>query len=386
MMRPDIPAPHRRRGPRPLMLHLMPSAPLSGPPSPRSNESSLPADPALVAGIAAYRRHPVHRTLGDPPVVWSEGDSRLLDFGDAQDPAVLFVPSLVNRAYVLDLAPGRSMMRWLAGQGVRPLLMDWGWPGPVERDFTLTDYVAGRLERALLSVDAPVVLAGYCMGGLLTMALALRRPALVRGLALLATPWDFHASDPAQARQLGQSLDMLEPLLRSTGTVPIDALQMLFAQAEPGGVARKYRAFGQMDQGSEAASAFVLLEDWLNDGVPLAAPVGRETIGKWYGGNTPAAGAWRIAGAVVDPRALAMPAWVAAPLRDRIVPPESALPLMSLIPGATLHRPAAGHIGMAAGPRAEGVLWQPLLAWLRTLVAPRMAGPRTKRKPAWKTS
>ena len=97
---------------------------------------------------------------------------------------MLFVPSLVNRAYVLDLLPGGARCcAALAGQGVRPLLLDWGWPGEAERGFTLTDYVAGRLERALAALRAggPVVLAGYCMGGLLALAAALRRPDRVRG-------------------------------------------------------------------------------------------------------------------------------------------------------------------------------------------------------------
>ena len=94
------------------------------------------------------------------------------------------------------------MLRFLAGAGLRPLLLDWGWPGEVERGFTLTDYMAGRLERALVAVGAPVVLAGYCMGGLLAMAAAQRRPEQVRALALLATPWDFHAADRAGAERL----------------------------------------------------------------------------------------------------------------------------------------------------------------------------------------
>ncbi|MBR0678815.1 alpha/beta fold hydrolase, partial [Roseomonas alkaliterrae] len=145
------------------------------------------ADRALIAGIAAYRRHPWTRRLPDPPAIWAEGGSRLLDYG-GQGPAVMFVPSLVNRAYVLDLTPERSLMRWLPGQGFRSLLLDWGWPGEAERDFTLTDYVAGRLERALAAAPGPVVLAGYCMGGLLALAAALRRPDRVRALALLATP------------------------------------------------------------------------------------------------------------------------------------------------------------------------------------------------------
>ena len=34
-------------------------------------------------------------------------------------------------------------------------------------------------------------------------------------------------------------------------------------------------------------------EDWLNDGVPLAAAVARLCLGEWYGGNTTASGSWR---------------------------------------------------------------------------------------------
>src|SRR5690606_24981500 len=130
-------------------------------------------DAQLLRGLAAYRRHPHRRTLLNPPAIWAEGSARLLDFGGPGRP-VLLVPSLVNRHYVLDLDEGASLVRYLAGRGLRPLLLDWGWPGPVERRFTLTDHVAGRLERALLAAPAGLVLAGYCMGGLLALAAALR--------------------------------------------------------------------------------------------------------------------------------------------------------------------------------------------------------------------
>jgi len=375
MMRPDLPGPMRRRGPRPLMMHLAPpgqpslQAVLAGSPLPGG---TLPAwaDPALVAGIAAYRRHPWQRSLPDPPALWTEKEARLLDYGHRASPdalPVLFVPSLINRAYVLDLLPDRSLLRWLAGHGLRPLLLDWGWPGAAERTMTLTDMIVGPLERALTAVGRPVVLAGYCMGGLLTLAAALRRPELVRALALLATPWDFHGAGPDQPRRVGAGLPLLEPMLGATGTLPVDALQALFALPDPGAIAAKFRAFGRMDQDGDAARDFVALEDWLNDGVPLAAPVAREALGGWYGANTPGRGEWQVAGRTVDPAALAVPAFVAAPARDRIVPPESAAPLARLIPGAVLHQPAAGHIGMVAGPRAKNALWLPLLDWLRGL-------------------
>jgi polyhydroxyalkanoate synthase len=249
---------------------------------------------------------------------------------------------------------------------VRPLLLDWGWPGEAERRFTLTDYIAGRLERALAAAGEPVVLAGYCMGGLLAVAAAQRRPDLVAALALLATPWDFHAADPERAAGLARMLPLLEPLLAFSGTLPVDALQLLFAMLDPEGIAEKYRGFARLDPAGERARMFVALEDWLNDGVPLAAPVARECLEGWYGRNTPARLEWRVAGLPVDPAALRLPAFVAVPARDRIVPRESALPLAALIPGAAVHTPGAGHIGMAAGSAAEAALWRPLRDWVCT--------------------
>ena len=51
------------------------------------------------------------------------------------------------------------------------------------------------------------------MGGLLALALALRRQAEIGCLALLATPWDFHAGRAEQARLLADVAERL-PLLR----------------------------------------------------------------------------------------------------------------------------------------------------------------------------
>lgn len=427
--RPETPGPLNRRGPRPLLLHLtlawMRSSGLAGgsanwnsvwpnlidpiiarhanpnpgpqnapgdepkpqprtppgtaTPEPRFDELAT-ADRQLIRGIAAYRQSPYARQLRDPPAVWEEGESRLLNYsrgGAGEDgPAVLFVPSLINRAYILDLMPddqaqGGSMLRWLAGQGARPYLLDWGWPGPVERQFSLTDYIAGRLERAVATLEnlsgGPVVLAGYCMGGLLALAAALRCPTRVKALALLATPWDFHNTDEAAAKRLSDTVALLEPMLLMSGTLPIDVLQTLFTMIDPFGVGDKYRGFASLDPATTRARRFVAMEDWLADGVPLAAPVAREALTHWYGANAPARGAWRVAGLAVDPARLDMPSFCAIPERDRLVPPESARPLAALLKDAHVVEPAAGHIGMVAGANAQSALWQPFADWLRAL-------------------
>lgn len=407
-----------RQGPRPLPLHLLlaaaswSSSALAWPSLRSASQSALVApSPALqdrlaalrqaalalppgaleaalpsalaerasrfLDGVEAYRRHPYRRALVDPPPVWQEGTTRLRDYGALSPEAlagqpILCVPSLVNRAYILDLMEGQSLLRWLASPqegrpALRPFLVDWDAPGEAERRFTLTDYVCGRLEAALdrvlaLTGQKPVLL-GYCMGGLLALALALRRQEDLSGLILMATPWDFHAGDePGSARRqaeaLARALPLQAPALDGLGELPVDMVQSLFTLLDPMTAVRKFQAFALMPPDSAKARAFVALEDWLNDGTALAAPVAREAIGLWYGQNTPAAGQWRIAGRVVDPSALRLPTLALVPQGDRIVPPGSAKALAAAIPGCELKVPPVGHIGMVVSGRAKEEVWR----------------------------
>ncbi len=329
---------------------------------------------ALNRGVTSYRRHPHWRRAAPSAVAWQEGTSRLIDFApEAGGRPILLIPSLINRAYILDLDEENGLCRWLVGQGFRPFLVDWDAPAEEERAFTLTDYVAGRLSAMLGRAEAlagarPVAL-GYCLGGLLALGLAQLHQERLAGLALLATPWDFHADlaiPPAQMRMAGLAL---APLMDSLGVLPTDAVQTLFYSLDPWLTVRKFIAFGAKNPKGSAARAFVALEDWLNDGVPLAAPVAREVLAGWYAENRPARGLWRLAGQSVDPASITLPSLVMAPNEDRIVPPASALALARALPAADLRQPAAGHIGMIVGRNAKRSVWQPLVRWARALPA-----------------
>jgi polyhydroxyalkanoate synthase len=332
----------------------------------------------LERGIRLYRAHPYRRPPSTARVAWSAGSTRLLDYGEARGgPPLLVVPSLINRAYILDLWPGRSFMRALAEVGFRPFLVDWDRPGEAERRFTLDDFIGGRLRAALSEVVAttgrPPVVIGYCMGGLLAAALACLQPSDVAGLMLLATPWDFHAERAAVARAVAAATAPWMPMFDSLGAMPVDVLQGLFSALDPFLVARKFCNFARLDTTGERAQEFVALEDWLNDGVPLAAGVAKDCLLGWYGDNTPARGEWRVAGQAILPSEIKAPTLVVVPEQDRIVPPLSARALAQAIPRASVLSPPLGHIGMVSSRRAPTELWPQILGWLAGQVALRDA-------------
>ncbi|MDO8605033.1 MAG: alpha/beta fold hydrolase [Phaeospirillum sp.] len=327
---------------------------------------------AFLAGIETYRHHRYHRRLDPPPTVWRQGSTRLLDYRlpDAKDAVpVLIVPSLINRAYILDLTQKRSVARYMAAKGLAPFMVDWDAPGPEEAGFTLTDYIAGRLEAMLdqvvtLTGRKPAVV-GYCMGGLLALALAQRRPESVASLVLLATPFDFVVGRESGAAMMRALRGPMGDMIDAAGLVPVDMLQAMFASLDPGLAARKFMAFARLRPACARARDFVALEDWANDGVPLGGAVARECLFGWYGDNAPALGHWRIKDRPVIPEEVMVPTLVMVPHRDRIVPPASALPLAERIPGAKLMMLSGGHVGMLTGPRAKTEVYGPLVRWLQ---------------------
>jgi polyhydroxyalkanoate synthase len=337
----------------------------------------------FLKGIERYRDHPYRREASDPAVIWQDGSTRLLDYGGGGAP-VLVVPSLVNRAYILDLMPEKSLLRWLAANGLRPLLVDWRAPGDLERRFTLTDYIAGRLEGALdagaTAAGEPMAVMGYCMGGNLALALADRQPKRVSALALLATPWDFHAERPEQAHLMGALAPSLKAAFSMLGELPVDVLQTLFAALDPLLALRKFSRFAELGESDPRTREFVALEDWLNDGVPLALPVAEAVLAEWYGENATARGSWRVAGRVVDPARCTMPSLVVVPANDRIVPPGSARALGSALPLAETWTPALGHIGMVVSREAPRVVWEPLRNWLARYAPKTQPAARVRRR------
>ena len=309
----------------------------------------------MLAGIRAYQDHSYYRDLPDMPEIGHAKGSLLRDYGGS-GPPVVFVPSPINPPSILDLAADNSLLRWLATQGVRPLLVDWG---PDDGDWRAADLdeLVARLGALIRGVGEPVAVAGYCLGGTLTLALPAR--VAVTRIALLATPWRFAGYGDAARADIAKLAAATRPLADRLGAYPVELLQPGFWALDRAGVAAKFEAFAALDPASFKAAAFVALEDWTNTGTPLPLRVAHGLFDDLFAHDCSGLGRWRIGGRAVDPARFAGPILDVVATRDRIVPAASALGL-----GERL-AVDAGHVGMIVGSRARDALWQPLARFLR---------------------
>src|SRR5439155_965638 len=98
-------------------------------------------------------------------------------------------------------------------------------------------------------------------------------------------------------------MEALPLFIGGSDCVPVSVIQSLFMALDPFLAERKFIRFAGLDMAGEAAKSFVALEDWINDGVPLARRVALECARSWYRDNDPARGAWQVAGRPVRPEA-----------------------------------------------------------------------------------
>ena len=305
------------------------------------------------------------------PVLWQRGNARLLDIAPRarNQVAVVCIPSLINKSYILDLYPEVSLVRHLARNNMRPLILDWGAPGDDERGFSTAEYIVAYALDALDTLrrehDGPIVVLGYCMGGIMATAIAQLAPFLCDGLILLATPWDFSAPDTPVVLLNPATQLLLTQWFQQSETVAPWLTQGVFHLIDPFAIQRKYARFSEMDEAEK--QHFVAVEHWANDGVPLTREVAQECFVQWPQQNILATHQWKVGRKWMEPSQITCPTLAFIPQNDKIVPQGCAIPLTAAIPKCTVIEPEAGHVSMLVGEQATAQCLTPMTQWLKQL-------------------
>lgn len=151
---------------------------------------------------------------------------------EATTPTVHKVPLVIvspwiNKYYVLDLDPKKSLVRYLVEQGYSVFITSWKNPGPDERELAFDDYITEGIDRIVevareVSGSDAVSLAGYCIGGTLVATylawLAKRGDAArIASATLLTSLTDFSMPGDIEVFLDEEGLAFVENTIRRKG-------------------------------------------------------------------------------------------------------------------------------------------------------------------------
>jgi polyhydroxyalkanoate synthase subunit PhaC len=309
-------------------------------------------------------------------VVLREGTHKLLHYRRERPAAyaepILFCYALVNRPYILDLQPDKSVVQQYLKQGFEVYLIDWGVPTDADRGLTLEHYVCGFLQRAVewiheRQASDRLHLLGYCMGGTMAALFTALRPELVRSLTLLAAPIDFVGHDALLNLWTDRRHFDVDAVIDAYGNCPAWFLQTCFLFMNPIAnlIEKNISFYEQMDDPRSLTNHFAL-ESWVNDGIPVAGETFREFVKSLYQRNLLVKGELSLGGRRVDLGRITCPLLLLTAKNDHLVTPastEGIRPHVGTRDIASMEI-GAGHVGLVVSGRAHKTFWPAATRWL----------------------
>lgn len=287
------------------------------------------------------------------------------------DVPILVVYALINRPYILDLQPNRSVVRTLLDGGFDVYLIDWGSPTTLDTTLGLEDYVTRYIANCVDVVSArseqPAInLLGYCMGGAMSAIYTALYPETVRNLGLLATGLCF--DDTGGVLELWGDEEYYDPsaIAEMYGNVPAAFFDLGFALMDPvENFLTKYIYLYDNIDDDDFVENFARMETWLADGVDVPGKVYRQFIEEIYQKNALARNELTVGGRHVDLDRIDVPTIQIVGEYDHLVPPESSVPFNDLIASADVHTIEfpTGHVGLSVSSRSHADLWPQVCDW-----------------------
>jgi polyhydroxyalkanoate synthase len=328
-------------------------------------------------------------------VVYQDGKMKLLHYipvvAKPQKVPLLIIYALINKPYILDLQPDRSVIRRFLNEGFDVYMIDWGTPTDVDRFLTLDDYVNWYTNdcvdfiRTKHGVDS-ISIFGYCMGGTISVMFCAIHPEKVKNFILMAAPLDFGA-DQGLLKKWAQ-IEYFDPdkLVETVGNVPGEFLNFGFLLLDPvNNLYSKYLKFIDKVDDDEFVKMFFRMEKWINDGIPLAGEAYREFIAKLYQENQLVKNQFHINGHHVDLNNIRMPLLSLVAQYDHLVPCESSMSFNDLVPSKDKEMILfpTGHIGLSVSSATRAKLWPKVAEWLRQrsdIEVKKGGSPKTQKK------
>jgi polyhydroxyalkanoate synthase subunit PhaC len=243
---------------------------------------------------------------------------------------LLFVPPTINKFYVLDISPGRSMIEHYVAQGQQVFVISWRNPEQEHGHFDLDTYAEAVAEArdavASITSQSSVHLAAACSAGVITAGLLGELAATgelggVASLTLMACPLDNDAESTMSALMSRDLAAVAVAESARKGYVDGRAIEGVFTWLRPNDLVWNYFVNNYL-LGKEPPAFDILY--WNQDPVRLAAGLHRDFIRVGLENPFAHPGAIEVLGQPVDLSSVDVDTYFIAASNDHIVPWESA--------------------------------------------------------------
>ena len=329
-------------------------------------------------------------------VIWSRGRASLMHYtagADAGRPAILLVPSLINRSHIWDLRHGDSFVEHLLGAGYDVLCLDWGQPDARDAHNTMSTYVDDYMVAAVAAAtrrcgSVPIVI-GHCFGGLMALLWAASTEQQPPALITLAAPTNWDEVGPLSWLTRQGRIEP-EDVLDETGNVPPAAMLAAFQMIRPLGDVVTYVTLFDRLHDREATQAIWALTVWARGHIPFPGATFVEMIRKLSRENSLTTGKVAFGGRIRELSSITAPFLSIYGSKDHVAPPESVKPLIGLVGSqkAEQRELNAGHIGLLVGSTMRTKTIPTVIGWLDAVLprdqttrfsAPRSNSPKSER-------
>ena len=271
---------------------------------------------------------------------------------------LLMVPPVINKFYIMDISPGRSMIEYFVKQGVQVFAMSWRNPTAEQRNWGFDTYGRAILN-ALDAVEKisqadRTHLQASCSGGILAAMTAAHLNATgmgdrLAGLTLMVTVLDQRKAGFAAAAIDEEAANIAIALSARKGYLDGRALAEVFAWLRPTDLVWRYWVNNYVEGKSPAAFDVLF---WNADTTRMAAALHRDMITMGLHNSLATPGAVSMLGTPVDLGLLTTDAYVVAGIADHISPWQACYRSARLLGSKDLRfvLSSSGHIASLVNP------------------------------------
>ncbi len=293
-------------------------------------------------------------------VVWRDEVLELIQYAPQTDQVRarphLIVPPQINKFYVFDLAPGKSIVEHLVKQGFQTFIVSWRNPKAEHAGWNMETYVSsllGAIEAVrAITGSADVNLHAACSGAITVSALlgylAAKKRQLVNAVSMMVAVLAPESDSLLSAFASKQTIAAARIASRSKGVLEGEEMSRIFAWMRPNDLVWNYWVNNYL-MGNPPPAFDVLY--WNNDSTRLPAAFHGDLLEVFGGESLRKPGAMTILGEPIDLGAVEIDKFVVAGVTDHITPWKGVYQSTGLFGGSTeFVLSSSGHIQSLINP------------------------------------